>query len=40
LSKAPSEGAAALADWVTVAILGRPRGIRGEITAISQSSHP
>ena len=40
MSKAPSEDAAALADWVTVAILGRPRGIRGEITAISQSSHP
>ncbi len=26
--------------WITVAILGRPRGVRGEITAISQSSHP
>jgi 16S rRNA processing protein RimM len=40
LSKAPSEDAASLTDWVTVAILGRPRGIRGEITAVSQSSHP
>lgn len=28
------------ADWVTVAVLGRPRGIRGELTAISLSSHP
>ena len=28
------------ADWVTVAVLGRPRGIRGEITAFSHSSHP
>jgi len=28
------------ADWVTVAILVRPRGVRGEITAVSQSSHP
>jgi 16S rRNA processing protein RimM len=27
-------------DWVTVAILGRPRGLRGELTAISLSSHP
>jgi 16S rRNA processing protein RimM len=27
-------------DWVTVAVLVRPRGIRGEITAVSQSSHP
>ena len=27
-------------DWVTVAVLVRPRGIRGEITALSQSSHP
>jgi 16S rRNA processing protein RimM len=25
---------------VTVAILVRPRGVRGEITAVSQSSHP
>jgi len=29
-----------LADWVTVAILVRPRRVRGEITAVSQSSHP
>jgi 16S rRNA processing protein RimM len=27
-------------DWVTVAVLVRPRGIRGEITAVSQSGHP
>ena len=27
-------------DWVTVAVLVRPRGIRGEITAVSQTSHP
>ena len=27
-------------DWVTVAVLVRPRGIRGEITALSQSGHP
>ncbi len=27
-------------DWVTVAVLVRPRGVRGEITAVSQSSHP
>jgi 16S rRNA processing protein RimM len=40
LSNSPSGDAASLSDWVTVAILGRPRGIRGEITAISQSSHP
>ena len=26
--------------WVTVAVLLRPRGVRGEITAVSQSSHP
>ncbi|HVW09022.1 MAG TPA: ribosome maturation factor RimM [Bryobacteraceae bacterium] len=40
MSNTPPEDVAALADWVTVAILGRPRGIRGEITAVSQSSHP
>jgi 16S rRNA processing protein RimM len=40
LSNSPSGEAAALSDWVTVAILGRPRGIRGEITAFSYSSHP
>ena len=28
------------ADWVTVAVLVRPRGVRGEITAVSQSGHP
>lgn len=28
------------ADWITVALLGRPRGNRGEITAISLSSKP
>lgn len=27
-------------DWVAIAILGRPRGVRGELTAISLSSHP
>jgi len=27
-------------DWVTVATLVRPRGVRGELTAVSQSSHP
>ena len=27
-------------DWVTIAVLGRTRGIRGELTAISLSSHP
>jgi 16S rRNA processing protein RimM len=27
-------------DWITVAVLGRPRGIRGEVTAVSQSDHP
>jgi 16S rRNA processing protein RimM len=27
-------------DWITVAVLVRPRGIRGEITAVSQSDHP
>ena len=31
---------ACTADWVTVAVLVRPRGVRGEITAVSQSSHP
>lgn len=40
MSNTPPEGTAAFADWVTVAVLGRPRGIRGEITAFSQSSHP
>jgi 16S rRNA processing protein RimM len=29
-----------IADWVTVAVLVRPRGVRGEITAVSQSGHP
>jgi 16S rRNA processing protein RimM len=29
-----------VADWVTVAVLVRPRGVRGEITAVSQSGHP
>ena len=28
------------ADWVSVAVLGRPRGNRGELTAISLSSRP
>ena len=27
-------------NWVAIAILGRPRGNRGELTAISLSSHP
>ncbi len=27
-------------NWITVAVLVRPRGVRGEITAVSQSSHP
>ncbi len=27
-------------EWVTVAILGKPRGNRGELTAISLSDHP
>ena len=31
---------AVASDWVTVAVLVRPRGVRGEMTAISQSSHP
>jgi len=35
-----SNGTAGSGDWVTVAVLVRPRGIRGEITAASQSSHP
>lgn len=26
--------------WVAVALLGRPRGIRGEVTALPLSSHP
>jgi 16S rRNA processing protein RimM len=26
-------------DWVTIAILGKPRGNRGEVTAIALSSH-
>ena len=30
----------AAGDWVTVAVLVRPRGIRGEVTAVSQSGHP
>jgi 16S rRNA processing protein RimM len=28
------------ADWVTVALLGRPRGNHGEVTAVSFSSRP
>jgi 16S rRNA processing protein RimM len=28
------------ADWVTVALLGKPRGNRGEVTAVSFSSKP
>ena len=35
-----SNPANATGDWVTVAVLVRPRGIRGEITAVSQSGHP
>lgn len=27
-------------EWVTVAVLGRPRGNRGELTAVSLSDHP
>jgi len=27
-------------DWVTIAILGKPRGNRGELTALSLSDHP
>lgn len=27
-------------EWVTIAVLGKPRGNRGEITAVSLSSHP
>jgi len=27
-------------DWVSIAVLGRTRGIRGELTATSLSSHP
>jgi 16S rRNA processing protein RimM len=27
-------------DWVTVAVLGKPRGIRGEITAVPLSGKP
>ncbi len=27
-------------DWVAIAVLGKPRGNRGEVTAISLSSHP
>jgi 16S rRNA processing protein RimM len=26
-------------DWVTIAVLGKPRGNRGEVTALSLSSH-
>jgi 16S rRNA processing protein RimM len=28
------------ADWIAVAVLGRPRGNRGELTAVSLSSKP
>ena len=28
------------ADWIAVAVLGRPRGNRGELTAVSLSSRP
>lgn len=27
-------------DWISVAVLGRPRGNRGEVTAVSLSSRP
>jgi len=27
-------------EWVTIAILGKPRGNRGELTAVSLSDHP
>lgn len=27
-------------DWISIAVLGRPRGIRGELTAVSLSSRP
>lgn len=40
MSKAESAGIPDTSDWITVAVLGRARGIRGEITAISQTSRP
>jgi 16S rRNA processing protein RimM len=33
-------GAGARTEWVTVALLGKPRGNRGEITALAFSSRP
>jgi len=35
-----SPGADAPSEWVTVALLGKPRGNRGEITALAFSSRP
>jgi 16S rRNA processing protein RimM len=39
LSNGNASSPSGAGDWVTVAVLVRPRGIRGEITAVSQSSH-
>lgn len=35
-----SSAASGNGDWVAIAVLGRPRGNRGEVTAISLSSKP
>jgi len=35
-----SSQAAGKPEWIAIAALGRARGIRGEVTAVSLSSHP
>jgi 16S rRNA processing protein RimM len=40
LSNNPISATDGSADWVTIALLGRPRGNRGELTAISLSGKP
>ena len=36
----PEESRGSAEAWVTIALLGKPRGIRGELTAIAFSSRP
>jgi 16S rRNA processing protein RimM len=36
----PEETRGAAEDWVAIALLGKPRGNRGELTALSLSSRP
>ena len=41
MSEGSTDGLAVCAsDWITIATLGKPRGNRGELTALSLTSHP